>query len=75
MGGFTFDTPSGGSAGVMTGRLFSRTCRRGLDDIPRPLLRAIEERCPTYLEPPTDWSTGPILSTWEAFSRQVPSET
>jgi hypothetical protein len=38
------------------------------------LLRAIEERCPDYLEPPTDWATGPILSTWEAFSRQVPPE-
>ena len=58
----------------MTGRLFSRTCRRGLDDIPRPLLRTIEQRCPDYLEPPPDWETGPILSTWEAFSRQVPPE-
>lgn len=74
MGGFAFDTPTGRSAGVMTGRLFSRTARRGLDDLPRPLLQAIETRCPDYLEPPTDWTTGPILSTWEAFSRQVPPE-
>jgi Protein of unknown function (DUF1838) len=74
MGGRRFDTPSGSSGGVMTGRLFSRTARRGHADIPPPLLRAIEERCPDYLEAPADWDLGPILSTWEAYARATPPE-
>jgi hypothetical protein len=74
MGGVTFETPVGRSAGVMTGRLFSRSCRRGLDDVPRPMLRRIERDHPEFLEPPTDWEAGTILSTWEAFAREVPPE-
>jgi hypothetical protein len=61
--------------GAMTGRLFSRTCRRGLDDIPRPLLDRIERDCPEYLEFPTDWEVGPILSSWEAYARDTPPES
>ena len=63
-----------GVSGVMTGRLFSRTARRGLDDIPRPLLARIERDCPDYLELPTDWDLGPILSSWEAYARDTPPE-
>jgi hypothetical protein len=60
--------------GVMTGRLFSRSVRRGLDDIPRPLLERIERDCPDYLELPADWEVGPILSSWEAYARDTPPE-
>jgi hypothetical protein len=74
MGGHSFDTPSGASAGVMTGRLFSRTTRRGRADVPAPLLRAIEDRCPDYLNAPSDWELGPILSTWEAYARATAPE-
>lgn len=74
MGGVTFETPSGSSQGVMTGRLFSRSCRRGPDDLPPPVLRAVQERAPGYLDAPTDWDLGPILSTWEAYARATPAE-
>ncbi len=74
MGGFALDTPAGRSNGVMFGRMFSRSCRRGLDDVPAPMRRRLEERHPDYLEPPTDWDTGTILSTWEAFARDTPPE-
>ena len=81
MGGVSLGTresaglPGTGEVGsVMFGRLFSRTTRRGLDDIPRPLLRRIERDCPDYLELPTDWDMGPILSTWEAYARDTAPE-
>ena len=74
MGGFTFDTPVGRSNGVMTGRMFSRSCRRGLDDVPRPLVERVLRDDASMLEPPTDWEVGPILSTWEAFARDTPPE-
>ncbi len=63
-----------GVTGVLTGRLFSRTARRGLADLPRPLLARIERDCPEYLELPTDWDLGPILSSWEAYARDTPPE-
>jgi hypothetical protein len=62
-------------AGTMTGRLFSRSARRGLDDVPRALLDRIERDCPQFLEPPTDWETGPILSSWEAYARDTTPES
>ncbi len=58
----------------MTGRLFSRSCRRGAEDLPPPVLRAVQERAPGYLDAPTDWDLGPILSTWEAYARATPAE-
>lgn len=66
----------GGSGvdGVMFGRLFSRKAIRGLDDIPRPILDRIMRDHADYLEMPTDWTMGPILSTWEGFARDVPPE-
>ena len=66
----------GGSGvdGLMFGRLFSRTARRGLDDLPRPVLDRIVRDAPDYLQAPTDWDLGPILSSWEAFARDVPAE-
>jgi hypothetical protein len=63
-----------GVEGVMFGRLFSRTTHRGFDDVPPKILARIEHDCPDYLEFPTDWDMGPILSTWEAFARDVPRE-
>ncbi len=63
-----------GVDGVLFGRLFSRTARRGLDDVPPPLLQRILRDCPSYLEAPTDWDLGPILSSWEAFARDVAPE-
>lgn len=66
----------GGSGvnGVLFGRLFSRTCRRGRDDIPPAVRRRIEEAAPDHLELPEDWDTGPILSSWEAYARDTPPE-
>jgi hypothetical protein len=66
----------GGSVveGVMFGRLFSRKTFRGVDDVPPKILKRIERDAPDYLELPTDWDLGPILSTWEAFARDVPRE-
>ncbi len=63
-----------GVSGVMTGRLFSRTARRGLADVPPALLERIERDCPDYLELPHDWDLGPILSSWEAYARDTPPE-
>lgn len=60
--------------GVMFGSLFSRTARRGHDDIPTGVRRRIEERHRDFLVPPDDWDTGPILSSWEAYARDVPPE-
>lgn len=64
-----------GVDGVLFGRLFSRKARRGLDDIPRPVLDRIVRDNPDFLELPTDWELGPILSSWEAYARDVPPET
>lgn len=63
-----------GVEGVMFGRLFSRTCRRGIEDVPPVLLERIERDCPDFLAYPTDWDEGPILSSWEAFARATPPE-
>jgi Protein of unknown function (DUF1838) len=64
-----------GVSGVMTGRLFSRTARRGRADLPPALLARIERDCPDFLELPTDWDLGPILSSWEAYARDTPPES
>ena len=66
----------GGSGvdGLLSGMMFSRKTIAGWDDVPRPLLSWIERHHPDYLEPTTDWETGPILSTWEAFARETPPE-
>ena len=64
-----------GVEGVLFGRLFSYKARRGLDDIPRPVLDRTLRDAPSYLELPTDWELGPILSSWEAYARDVPPET
>jgi hypothetical protein len=54
--------------------MFSRTTHRGIDDVPRPILDRIMERDPSYLELPDDWNAGQVLSTWEAYARDVPPE-
>lgn len=66
----------GGSGvdGMLFGRLFSYKARRGLDDIPRPVLERTLRDAPTYLDAPADWETGPILSSWEAYASAVPPE-
>lgn len=63
-----------GVQGQLFGRLFSRKSKRGIDDIPRPVLDRIVRDIPDYLEAPTDWDLGPILSSWEAFARDVAPE-
>lgn len=66
------DHPAPG--GVLFGRMFSRSCPRGLDDLPHPLRAHVEAHHPSALEPRTDWELAPILSTWEAFAQSVPAE-
>ena len=63
-----------GPDGRLFGRLFSRTARRGLDDVPRPVLDRILRDAPDHLEMPSDWELGPILSSWEAYAASVPPE-
>jgi hypothetical protein len=63
-----------GVEGVLFGRLFSYKARRGLDDVPRPVLDRTARDAPSFLEPPTDWEVGPILSSWEAYARDVAPE-
>ena len=63
-----------GVEGVLFGRMFSRTTHRGIDDVPRPILDRIMERDPSYLELPDDWNAGQVLSTWEAYARDIPPE-
>lgn len=66
---------SGLENGVMTGRLHSRKTIRGLDDVPPKIRAYIERHHADYFEPPADWDvSGPILSSWEAYSRDVPAE-
>lgn len=65
---------SGVEHGVMTGRLHSRKTINGLDDIPPKLLERTLKQVPHFLEPPTDWDMGPILSSWEAYKRDTPPE-
>ena len=66
---------SGLEGGVMTGRLHSRKTIRGLDDVPPKIRAYTETHHPEYFEAPKDWDvSGPILSSWEAYSRDTPRE-
>ena len=65
---------SGLEQGAMTGRLHSRKTVNGLSDIPPKLLERTLKQVPDFLEPPTDWDMGPILSSWEAYKRDTPPE-
>lgn len=63
-----------GVDGVMFGRLFSRTTHRGRDDLPPALRERIEAEAPDYLDYPEDWDENAVLSSWEAFARDIPRE-
>lgn len=63
-----------GVEGVMFGRMFSRKCRRGLDDLLPVVRERLETRHPEYLEAPEGWQDGQPISTWEAYAKQAPPE-
>eukprot|EP00004_Rigifila_ramosa_P009927 TRINITY_DN216_c0_g2_i3.p2 TRINITY_DN216_c0_g2~~TRINITY_DN216_c0_g2_i3.p2 ORF type:complete len:179 (+),score=25.31 TRINITY_DN216_c0_g2_i3:551-1087(+) len=63
-----------GVSGYVLGRMFSRKCKRGLDDIPSKLREYVERHHPDFFVAPTDWDDGQPVGSLEAYASQIAPE-